>query len=520
MEYRILKRIRVGVSVFFFLLISFLFLDFSQTFSSVLINGILYFQFVPSLLKFVNLITVAATGFILIFILTFLFGRIYCSAFCPLGTLQDIIIYLKSGLRKKNKFRFVKAKKLMRYGFLLIAVTPLAFNSIATLNLLDPYSNFGRIMSNLVRPVYYTSNNLLAKFLEKFDNYSVYPVEIKSVNYLALGFSAFMLILVIRLAYKNGRLFCNSVCPVGTLLGLVSKLSVFKISLDQTLCTSCGKCAIACKAGCIDSKSKSVDFSRCVGCFNCLNSCPSDGVRFIRKGQKNRTQISLSENTIPKRDFLRNSLLYIMGIGAASQSSFGEGINDEKIPVVKQNPVSPPGSQSIQHFINYCTACHLCISACPTQVLQPALLQYGIGGLMQPTMDYKTSFCNFECVVCSTICPTGAILPLDPEEKKTTQLGKAKFIKQNCVVYTDGTDCGACSEHCPTKAVDMVYYEGKLTIPEVTENICIGCGACEYACPTTPKSIYVEGNAIHLVADKPEIKEFQKQVSPEDDFPF
>jgi len=135
-------------------------------------------------------------------------------------------------------------------------------------------------------------------------------------------------------------------------------------------------------------------------------------------------------------------------------------------------------------------------------------------------MDYFASFCNFECVICSEVCPTGAILTIDLEEKKTIQLGKTNFIKENCIVYTDETTCGACSEHCPSKAVDMVFYKDKLTIPEITQEICVGCGACEYACPTTPKSIYVDGNPIHQVAEKPKEEDILKEVDPEEDFPF
>ncbi|HEY9115715.1 MAG TPA: 4Fe-4S dicluster domain-containing protein, partial [Bacteroidales bacterium] len=135
-------------------------------------------------------------------------------------------------------------------------------------------------------------------------------------------------------------------------------------------------------------------------------------------------------------------------------------------------------------------------------------------------MNYNASFCNFECIICSEVCPTGAILPIQPEIKKQTQIGKSYFIKENCVVYTHETACGACSEHCPTKAVNMVFYKDKLTIPEVNNKICVGCGACEYACPTTPKSIYVDGQAVHPLAEKPEEKPIEDSTVPEEDFPF
>jgi ferredoxin len=145
---------------------------------------------------------------------------------------------------------------------------------------------------------------------------------------------------------------------------------------------------------------------------------------------------------------------------------------------------------------------------------------YGLKGILQPRMDYITSFCNYECKLCGDVCPTGAILPLLLEEKKLTQLGKAKFVKENCVVETQKTDCGACSEHCPTKAVQMMPYWRNLTIPEVTEDICVGCGACEYACPTDPKSIYVEGNPTHQQAKEPRQEKLDVDIDYKEEFPF
>ena len=193
------------------------------------------------------------------------------------------------------------------------------------------------------------------------------------------------------------------------------------------------------------------------------------------------------------------------------------------VPVNREFPVVPPGAKSLDHFNKYCIACTLCVSACPDHVLQPSFLQYGIEGMMQPFMDYNSGFCNYDCKICSEVCPTGAIELIHVlDNKKTIQMGKSKFIKENCVVHTEGTDCGACSEHCPTKAVNMVPYEDTgLFIPEVNEDICVGCGACEYPCPTRPyRAIYVEGNPEHMVAEKPIIEEIEEVELGEEDFPF
>ena len=137
-------------------------------------------------------------------------------------------------------------------------------------------------------------------------------------------------------------------------------------------------------------------------------------------------------------------------------------------------------------------------------------------------MDYKTSYCNYDCTICTDVCPSGAIISQSHEEKKLIQMGKVKFIKDNCVVYTQKTDCGACAEHCPTKAVRMeLDIEVNKKAPVLTEDICVGCGACEFACPTIPyKAIYVEANLVHELAKKPDEKKIEEKVDYKEEFPF
>jgi len=191
------------------------------------------------------------------------------------------------------------------------------------------------------------------------------------------------------------------------------------------------------------------------------------------------------------------------------------------VPVIKNIYATPPGSQSVEKFLSNCIACHLCIAACPSQVLQPSFLEHGILNILQPYMDHSTSYCIFECIRCSEVCPTGAILPLTLEKRITVQMGKTNFVKENCIVETEGTACGACSERCPTKAVIMVPYKNKLKIPEVKNEYCVGCGACEYACPTIPyKAIYVEGNLVHQIAKEAPEERFEQEVNYKEEFPF
>ena len=551
-----LKYFRIVISIVMLLALGFLFVDFSESLSASWYRGLTWLQFIPSLIMFLQTIghglALTAYGFLVVLILTLLFGRVYCSYICPLGIFQDVInwcsIKMRNTGKKKFRFRFAPPKTRLRNAILIITVLSLFTGSLFLLNLLEPYSNFGRFVSDLFRPLYIICNNLLVKLFVSFGSYALYPVTVAQTDPLAFIVPVMMLGLVGWLSGWRGRLYCNTVCPVGTLLGLISKVSLFKIRFYESSCNRCGKCMFACKSQCIDSKNRVVDFSRCVGCGNCINACDRNAIRYALVPARKSVKAKQDQTDTSKRNFVLNSTLLIATFsGLSSFKLFAQpivrysqnrrirrrvrrhqtdtdalhelGSGKGRIEHIASHPITPPGSQNTQHFTQACTACHLCVSACPTKVLQPSLLEYGFGGMMQPHMDYDVSFCNYECTRCSEVCPNGAILPLTPEKKLTTQIGVVRFEKQNCVVYIDETSCGACSEHCPTKAVRMVPYKGLLTIPETTPEICVGCGACEYACPANPyKAIVIDGNPVHQTAEKPEEKELESK--PLDDFPF
>jgi len=540
MKVTVLKKIRVAVSLFFFLLTLSLFLDYRNILPASVYSKILFLQFVPSFVKFLSVISLSAVGFTAILLLTLFFGRVYCSSICPLGTLQDSLIFISKKLQDKKArrefFKYEKGKKWWRYFFFALAVIPFSGGTLFFINLLDPYSSFGKMSAHLFRPLLITANNALAFLLERMSLYIVYPFEYKGVEPFALIVTVATFVFIAYLSITKGRLYCNTVCPVGTLLGLVSKYSFVKIAINEQRCKSCGICERVCKANCIDKKTKTVDFDRCVSCFNCFDVCPTDGMKFeygffsSSKKSHPKTEIAKAcevnkkeENVNnSKRNFLVNTFVYAVSLTGIALSQIKIIPKKEsKVAVFRKNPVTPPGSQSKYNFTQHCTSCHLCVSVCPTQVLQPAYLEYGLLGMFQPRMNYQIGFCNFECKLCGDVCPTSAISSLSLERKKLTQLGKAKFVKENCIVNTENTDCGACSEHCPTKAVNMVPYKNKLVIPEVKEEFCIGCGACEFACPTKPyKAIYVEGNSRHLTAKINKGKKIEQKVDYKEEFPF
>ncbi len=515
---RILKRLRVAVSLLFLVSTTLVFLDFPGLISPVVVRAILFLQFAPSTLNFIRLAGIGAFGFILILGLTILFGRVYCSSVCPLGTLQDLISYASTRARPKKYHEPLQTHRKIHFAFLIVAALPALFGSIFALTLLDPYSNFGRLAQTVFRPIMLFGNNAIAGVLSNFDRFDLYPVALPPFSVVSLALPILFLILIGWMSFRYGRLYCNSMCPVGALLRLFARYSLFKISIAPERCKSCQLCQRVCKAGCIDRKAKSIDSERCVECFNCLTACPSDGIKFTSSYRRRTHNEKTFDET--RRSFLLGTPLIWLGKVTASDTT--KTIKPKKestVPERKHYPVAPPGSISLRHFTQTCTACQVCISACPSQVLQPSVLQYGLGGLLQPTMDFSTSYCTFECTRCTEVCPSGALARLSLDEKKLSQSGRVVFIRENCVVYTEDTDCGACTEHCPTKAVTMIPYKNS-RMPEVNPDYCVGCGACEHACPTRPyRAIYVDGYPVHHKA-KVKPPEKRPEMKTSEDFPF
>lgn len=523
----ILKKIRFWFALLVLVLFFLSFIDFRYILPENWFGILLFLQFTPSLLKFMDAPSLLASGFIIVVALTVFTGRSYCSFICPLGIYQDAVSRIGGRLKRRNRrYGYKNPYTILRYSLLALTIIVALLGSVWLVALLDPYSIFGRFATYFFQPVVLTINNVVARVASSIDYYDIFKVEYIKIPLAAYIIPLAFLVLVTFLSFTRGRLYCNTVCPLGTLLGLLSKVSVFRISIDESLCTHCGRCALNCKASCIDFLNEDVDESRCITCFNCLTVCPDNAIRYGLPERSKSKIVNPEKVDSGKRKFIAGS---IAAFALATGISRAQDVpSEKKVPVptkestIKENktyPVCPYGAVSLEHFNSFCTACSLCVNACPEQVIVPSFMEYGLAGIMQPRMDYHKSFCNFDCTRCTEVCPTGALLPLTVEAKKLTQIGKVTFIRENCIVETEKTDCGACSEHCPTKAVTMVPFEGNLVIPEVNNKLCVGCGACEYACPTKPfKAIFVDGNAIHQDAEKPAAESLN--VEKMEEFPF
>ena len=568
-----LRKIRITLAAICFVAVTLLFLDFTGTLH-LWFGWLAKIQFLPAVLA-LNFVVIA-----ILLVLTLLFGRIYCSVICPLGIFQDCVSNLSSRRKgKKARFSYSKEIKWLRYGVLVLFVTALVAGLNALVALLAPYSAYGRMVQSLLAPVWQWGNNLLAWIAERQDSYAFVTKDVWLKSLPTLIVAAVTFVVVVVLAWRNGRTYCNTICPVGTTLSFFSRFAMFRPVIDKSKCKSCHACERKCKAACIDVDNHKIDYSRCVDCFDCIDSCRLGALKYrfawgrgvgsgstgaktpqnapvgskmtsneskngqnrssaaptpvaepvVRHGSPtaeatdNGKGVSTIDATSPvaepveatdkgRRAFLVGGAAVIGGslLSSIPMRAEEEEIKDKKrdggfaevLPKKAPNrktPITPFGSESVEKFYKHCTACQLCVTVCPNNVLRPSSR---LEHLMQPEMSFEKGYCRPECVKCSEVCPAGAILKITPEEKTEWKVGTAGVDYDLCVVNRDGVSCGNCAHHCPVGAIRMVRKnpndEKSPRIPSVNEEKCIGCGACENLCPSRPISaITVNGYSVH-----------------------
>ena len=469
-----LRKIRIILATLFFLSVTALFVDSSGTVKEWL-GWTAKMQFLPALLA-MNIVAL-----VVLVALTLLVGRVYCSVICPLGVMQDVISWI-SGRRKKKKSRFSYSseKRWLRYGILVVFVALLIAGLVPIAALIAPYSSYGRMVRSVVSP-------------------SLSPVAIVA----AVSF-----VVVAILAWIGGRTYCNTVCPVGTVLGFFSRFALFRPMIDTSKCNNCKLCSKKCKASCIDAKNHRIDYSRCVACMDCIYTCKHGAISLPPGPSPKERGVDTPGGDKAGDEMRRKFLTLSATLAATSLIKAQEKKVDGGLAAIeakqkpnRNTPLVPPGAKSMRHFAQHCTACQLCVSECPNNVLRPST---NLETLMQPEMSYEDGYCRPECTRCSEVCPAGAIRPITVAEKSSTRIGHAVWIRKNCLPVADGVECGNCARHCPSGAILMVYMDANddesPKIPVIDTERCIGCGACENLCPARPFSaIYVEGHERHGV---------------------
>lgn len=374
-------------------------------------------QIVPILQRvFVDFSITALITLGFVIVLTLLFGRLYCSLFCPLGIIQELAGLLFFNKKRTNKFI---PNYPVKYFITAITIGILAGGSAIAIRYIEPYTYFG----------------------------SAFTLSVT-------GLSAIVIILFLTF-FKN-RFFCSNICPAGTILGLLSKFSIFKTYIKKDSCVSCGMCEKNCPTGCINSKEKFVDNETCIKCFKCTGICP-----------KNSITIGIPPKEEIKFNLKRREM--ITGISAAA--IFGVMIKaglviKDKIVEKFKDIILPPGAESEERLANKCYNCNLCVENCPNKIIAKANKDF-------PTvhLDYSKGYCDKDCNKCGQVCPTGAIKRLSLEDKQKTRIGMAMILDDKCV------KCGKCTKACPYGAI--VKSDSGIII---NASKCIGCGTCKHAC--------------------------------------
>lgn len=503
-----LRKARIALAALFFVGITLLLVGIGQQWWGWMAK----LQFLPACLA-LNLAVII--GIVLI---TFVFGRIYCSVICPLGVWQDIVIWArrsigslqrdlfkrraqrakaqgkavpKPGRFVTKQFGYAPEHKIVRYSVWAVFILCIVLGLQVVVALIAPYSAYGRIVTSIVSPRGWA---------------------VPLVAFLTLA-------AVTYLSWTYGRAWCNTICPVGTTLGLISRFSIFRIGIDSSKCTHCGRCYKGCKSSCIDGEAHKVDGSRCVDCFDCIGVCSGGAVKYRfaygkSSGNPSSAAPASDESDVNpsaseasegcdagRRAFIVGAVMAGTALSLKAQNDGGLAPVIAKKAPKRDERLTPPGSVSARNFYDHCTACQLCVANCPNHVLRPST---DLGHLMQPQMGFEKGFCRPECTVCSQVCPAGAILPLTSEEKTAVHIGKAVVDFSLCIAHEEGVNCGTCASHCPAGAISMVRKDpddpSSPRIPAIIEDRCIGCGKCEYLCPARPLSaIHIEGLPTHIV---------------------
>ena len=432
---------------------------------------------------------------LLVLLFSFLLGRFFCGWICPLGTVLDLVT---GRIRKTAPLRWLRGR--LKYWLLLPLLTAALLN-LNLAGLLDPIAILLRALTFFVHPLlgetvrggWVGLYRLLGDRRDLLDpGYRLirdYLLPFRETLYPLAFLSALLFFLILFLERYERRNWCRNLCPLGTLLGLAARFSPIS-RVPSRLCSDCQGCRDICPSG---FERELLQKEECLLCLECVLKCPSQRVRFRfgRSGMK------------PAPAMERRVLLggVLSGVLLARLFRFRD-------PVAQARFLRPPGVREEGEFLKKCVRCGECMKVCLRSALYPAALQAGIEGMYTPVMVPRLGYCEYNCTLCGQVCPTGAIPDLPPAEKKRQVIGKAVFLKDQCLPFAKRMNCIVCEEHCPipqkairSEEVEEIDFRGRqvrVKRPYVVDELCNGCGICENVCPLEGRA----GIEVYAVKDR------------------
>ncbi len=504
------------------------YMDYSQSFSDardIRITGPVTFFFHLDPLVWLSSIISARqwlTGFgwaIALMIVTILFGRFFCSFVCPFGTLHHMTGAIKPSLKGKAMISANSGGRGRRFKyFLLIALITSAAVGVNYAGIIDPISFLFRSISASILPA------IGIGLRHVFDALAL--SDIKLFNYLGYGTEAvaapifgyedkafqtgwvigFLFLVILFLNRIRPRFWCRFLCPLGAMLGISSKFSVFTLKKDENKCTHCGACVKKCQGAASPEPGTQWQKSECLLCLNCEKTCPEDALTFGLRGIGGKT---------PATDIGRRAVMggLVAGISLPLFGRLDGGISKTSSPAL----IRPPGALPEPEFLDRCQRCGLCMKACPTNVINPALTEGGLAGFWTPTLIMTLGYCEYTCTLCTSVCPTGAIEELTAKKKIETpvRIGSAYVDRGRCLPWNGNSACIVCEEHCPTSPKAIYFKNDVITRPDgekipvqlpfVDLKRCVGCGICSFKCP-------VKGNPAIQTFSAGESRSLENQI--------
>jgi len=489
-----LTLLRRSSQLFFFLL--FVYILWSTTYP---LNGILppktFFVFNPLLMIFMSVserIVVPGlwTGLLMV-VLTVLLGRFFCGWICPLGSMIDLVGRTNKLNRNEKRAvnRPVRLVKFVVFGIGAIA----ACIGVHVFWVLDPMVIMGRFVSlNFIPFITQGVNGLFVALIQRFEWYGAFydfyrafkeswlgvDVLFFSNSFIIFGF----VVVVLALSVIKRRLWCRMMCPLGALYALIGRFTFMRRIVGDG-CIHCHECNDACSMGAIFDDTE-YDAGECIMCMDCVEVCPQYGTEFKWTRPKNEKYAGEDPKGITRRNFLVVSISSLFIV--ISSMIFGK-----RAVASQRSVIRPPGALPEGAFLDQCVRCGNCMKVCVTNGLQPTLLETGVQGLWSPQLVPEIGYCEYNCNLCGSACPTQAIAELPLEKKKTVKIGRAEIDKTKCVAWALDMKCLVCEEHCPIpdkaiKAFAHSAHGGIVLKPVVDPDLCIGCGICQSTCPARP----------------------------------